>query len=70
MLITRGSKALLAVVALLVSFPISAETITGHVVSVYDGDTLTLLDADNKQVKIRFAEIDAPYMQVNTIRSR
>lgn len=36
------------------------ETILGKVVDVHDGDTLTLLDADKKQYKIRFNGIDAP----------
>ena len=38
----------------------TAETLTGKVVGVHDGDTLTLLDNSNRQVKIRLAEIDAP----------
>jgi len=37
-----------------------AETITGRVVGVSDGDTLTVLDASNTQYKIRLAAIDAP----------
>jgi endonuclease YncB( thermonuclease family) len=32
----------------------------GRVVSVYDGDTFTLLLEDNKQEKIRLQDIDAP----------
>jgi endonuclease YncB( thermonuclease family) len=35
-------------------------TLSGKVVSVTDGDTLKLLDADNKQHTIRLAGIDAP----------
>jgi endonuclease YncB( thermonuclease family) len=38
----------------------AAETVTGRVVSVSDGDTLTLLTADRQRVKVRLAEIDAP----------
>ena len=38
----------------------NAETITGRVVKVSDGDTLTLLDASNVQHKIRISGIDAP----------
>ena len=38
----------------------AACTLTGKVVSVTDGDTLKLLDADNKQHTIRLAGIDAP----------
>jgi endonuclease YncB( thermonuclease family) len=37
-----------------------AETITGRVVGVSDGDTLTILDPSNTQFKIRLAAIDAP----------
>lgn len=38
----------------------SAETISGKVIAVIDGDTITILDAQKKQYKIRLAEIDAP----------
>ncbi len=37
-----------------------AETITGRVVGVADGDTITVLDADRQQHKIRLQGIDAP----------
>ena len=37
-----------------------AETITGRVVGVADGDTITVLDADKMQHKIRLSGIDAP----------
>ena len=36
-----------------------AENLTGKVVSIADGDTVTIL-TDNKQTKIRLAEIDTP----------
>ena len=39
---------------------VSAETLYGRVVGVADGDTLTLLDRDNRQHKIRISGIDAP----------
>ncbi|MCA9070602.1 MAG: thermonuclease family protein [Planctomycetaceae bacterium] len=36
------------------------ETISGIVVGISDGDTLTILDADKKQHKIRLHGIDSP----------
>jgi len=38
----------------------AAEPTTGKVVSVHDGDTLTVLDATNAQRKVRLKGIDAP----------
>jgi len=38
----------------------NAETITGRVVAVVDGDTITVLDANKVQHKIRLSGIDAP----------
>lgn len=37
-----------------------AEVIVGRVVGVADGDTVTVLDANKQQHKIRLAGIDAP----------
>jgi micrococcal nuclease len=37
-----------------------AGSITGKVISVTDGDNLTLLTADKQQIKIRLNAIDAP----------
>ncbi len=37
-----------------------ADTLTGKVVKITDGDTLYVLDANYKQHKIRLAGIDAP----------
>ena len=39
---------------------VQAETLTGRVVGVADGDTITILDNTNTQFKIRLAGIDAP----------
>jgi len=38
----------------------SAETLSGRVVSITDGDTVILLDKTHQQYKIRLAAIDAP----------
>ncbi len=37
-----------------------ADTLTGKVVKITDGDTLYVLDANYKEHKIRLAGIDAP----------
>lgn len=50
---------LLLVLALLAS-PGQAEIISGRVVHVADGDTITVLDASKTQHKVRLAGIDAP----------
>jgi micrococcal nuclease len=38
---------------------IAADSLTGKVVKVTDGDTITVL-VDNEQIKVRLSEIDAP----------
>lgn len=38
----------------------NADTLTGRVVGIADGDTLALLDATNTQHKIRLSGIDSP----------
>lgn len=37
-----------------------ATNLIGKVVKIQDGDTITILDQDKKQYRIRFAQIDAP----------
>jgi endonuclease YncB( thermonuclease family) len=49
----------LAVFILAIAYPVAAEQITGRVVAIQDGDTLTVL-VDRRQVKVRLVEIDAP----------
>jgi hypothetical protein len=44
---------------LLVALSVPAETLTGRVVGVHDGDTLTLL-VERQPVKVRLVWIDAP----------
>ena len=48
------------VVLLLLAAPALADTLTGRVVKVADGDTLTILIAGNEQKRIRLSEIDTP----------
>ncbi len=49
-----------AAVLLTLALAANAETITGRVVGVADSDTITVLDADKVQHKIRLSDIDAP----------
>lgn len=55
----RDSTAI-AMVLWVLSGPALAETVTGKVVGIADGDTLSLLDHRNKRHKIRLQGIDAP----------
>lgn len=49
--------------ACVLAVPVSAETLRGVVVGVADGDTMTLLTPDERSVRIRLAEIDAPELR-------
>ncbi len=48
------------VILLLWSYAASADSLTGKVVKITDGDTLYVLDANYQEHKIRLAGIDAP----------
>jgi len=51
---------ILAFLLLLICETSVAQTLTGRVVGITDGDTFRLLTSDSKELKIRVAEIDAP----------
>ena len=45
---------------LFLSIAASADSLTGKVIKITDGDTLYVLDANYQEHKIRLAEIDVP----------
>lgn len=50
----------LALMLVLMPLAALAESFDGRVVSIADGDTVTVLTADKQQVRVRLAQIDAP----------
>ena len=57
---TNFNRLLLPAVLALLATVAHADTLTGRVVGIADGDTLTLLDTTNTQHKIRLSGIDSP----------
>lgn len=55
-----GIAVFLVALGLTSASPTWAESITGRVVGVHDGDTVTLQTSAKETVKIRLAQIDAP----------
>lgn len=53
-------KNILFLTIFIITLPLHAEQITGRVVAISDGDTLTILDGSKQQIKIRMAGIDTP----------
>ncbi|SDY37983.1 thermonuclease family protein [Nitrosomonas sp. Nm58] len=48
-------------ILLVLSLPLyAAQEYRGRVVAISDGDTLTILDSNKRQIKVRLAEIDTP----------
>ena len=56
----RLARTCLLAFGLLAAWTTHADEITGRVVSIADGDTITVLDTSNTQHKIRLEGIDAP----------
>jgi endonuclease YncB( thermonuclease family) len=57
----RKTTAFAALLLACLSLPaIAAAPYTGRVVAISDGDTLTVLDADRREHRVRLAGIDAP----------
>ena len=56
----RPTRSLIVAALLFISPAVFAAKLTGRVVHVADGDTVTVLDTSNMQHKIRVAGIDAP----------
>jgi len=52
--------ALLLLLVAISSSPSAASILEGTVVNVADGDTITVLDVNKQQYRVRIAGIDAP----------
>ena len=55
-----GNRTVAALICLLAASASAQTTLTGRVVGIADGDTVTVLDASKTQHRIRIAGIDAP----------
>lgn len=60
MTMSHCTRILLLVATLLAANSAPADTLSGRVVAIADGDTVTVLNASNTQFKIRLMGIDAP----------
>ena len=59
-LLHRLAVATVLALGALLSFSVYADILTGRIVGISDGDTVTLPDANQRQYKIRLTGIDAP----------
>jgi endonuclease YncB( thermonuclease family) len=50
----------LLIVVLLLAGSAQAETLSGTVIGVVDGDTLTIVDAQKRRHRVRLGQVDAP----------
>ncbi|HWM30136.1 MAG TPA: thermonuclease family protein [Methyloceanibacter sp.] len=48
------------IIYLLLAHSVQAETLSGTVVGIVDGDTLTIVDAQKRRYRVQLAEVDAP----------
>ena len=53
-------RSTIAILFFLLTIPALSHALTGKVISVADGDTITILDSSNRQHKIRLYGIDTP----------
>lgn len=53
-------KYLTTILLVLLCHFVCAQELSGRVVGIADGDTFTFLTAENRQIKVRLAEIDTP----------
>jgi len=58
--VTKFKRYIFLILISLVSYFANANTLLGKVVGVSDGDTITVLDADKTEHKVRLMGIDAP----------
>lgn len=58
-----SAKAMVCLTFLIPCAQTQATELTGRAVSVHDGDTITVLDADKRQHKVRLAGVDAPELK-------
>ena len=56
----RQQLAILFCLILVMPLNVSAELISGRVIAVASGDTITILNSNNTKYKIRLSGIDAP----------
>lgn len=60
MFFTIKNKLILTLFFFFTLYIATAQSLIGKVIKVYDGDTITILDSANQQIRIRLYGIDAP----------